>query len=126
MGKYLNGYPNTAPDLYVPPGWSEWYSPVGGNPYGEYNYDLDEFDGMTAAKVHYAATPADYMVDVLSNKAADFITRASAGDKPFFMYIATYAPHAPATPADRYMTDFPDAKAPRTPSFNEADVSDKP
>lgn len=129
MGKYLNGYPNTAPDLYVPPGWTEWYSPVAGDPYGEYNYTLREYnpDVDTAPHdVEHLAAPEDYMVDLLSSKAADFITRAAAGDKPFFMYIAPFSPHAPATPADRYKDDFPDAKAPRTASFNEADMSDKP
>lgn len=30
MGKYLNGYPQTAPsNRYVPPGWSEWYVATG-------------------------------------------------------------------------------------------------
>ena len=42
IGKYLNGYPNTAGDTYVPPGWDEWDSSVKGNPYSEYNYTLNE------------------------------------------------------------------------------------
>ncbi len=122
FGKYLNGYPNTAPPAYVPPGWTEWYSPVDGTPYSEYNYQLNE----NGTIVPYAAAPEDYMVDVLSTKADDFIQRASADHAPFFMYIAPYVPHSPATPAPRYANDFPLAAAPRTPSFNEADVSDKP
>ena len=28
IGKYLNGYPNTAPEAYVPPGWDEWFVTV--------------------------------------------------------------------------------------------------
>jgi hypothetical protein len=32
----------------------------------------------------------------------------------------------PATPAIRYAADYPDVQAPRTASFNESDVSDKP
>jgi arylsulfatase A-like enzyme len=35
-------------------------------------------------------------------------------------------PHQPATPAVRYQSLFADVTAPRTPSFNEADASDKP
>lgn len=27
FGKYLNGYPNSAPETYVPPGWNDWASP---------------------------------------------------------------------------------------------------
>jgi len=37
-----------------------------------------------------------------------------------------YAPHAPATPAPQDVDKFPGATAPRTPNYNEADVSDKP
>src|SRR5262249_37476234 len=70
--------------------------------------------------VHYGSSPADYMVDVLAAKAVDFIQRSVAADpqRPFFMYIATYAPHGPATPAPRYANEFPGAIAPRPPSFN--------
>jgi arylsulfatase A-like enzyme len=37
-----------------------------------------------------------------------------------------YAPHSPAKPAPRHEGLFPDARVPQTPSFNEADISDKP
>ncbi len=122
VGKYLNGYPNTAPALYKPPGWTEWVSPVDGNPYSEYNYDLND----NGVLVPHAGTPDDYMVDLIAAKSVDFIQRAASDHTPFFMYITPYAPHSPATPADAYANDFVGAKAPRTPSFNEADVSDKP
>ncbi len=99
-------------------------SPVGGSPYSEFNYRLNE-NGQI---VQYGSAPEDYLTDVLSVKATDFIDHAvNAKDgKPFFMYIATYAPHGPATPAPRHEEEFPDAQAPRTPSFNEEDVTDKP
>lgn len=122
IGKYLNGYPNTAPANYVPPGWSEWYSPVAGNPYSDYNYTLDE----NGTAVAYAATPADYMVDVISNKATDFIRRAANDHVPFFMYLTPFVPHSPATPAPRYANDFVGATAPRTTSFDQADISKMP
>jgi arylsulfatase A-like enzyme len=125
IGKYLNGYPGAAPsETYIPAGWTRWFSPNGGNPYTEYNYDLNE-NGTT---VHYAGTPEDYGVDVVSNKAATFIrnTTSNFPNKPFFLYVAPYVPHGPATPPPRYQDNYPDAKAPRGPAFNEADVSDKP
>ena len=66
------------------------------------------------------------MTDVLSQKADDFI-RASASDShPFFLYLATYAPHEPAVPSSCDANLFSNLIAPRTPSFNQADVSDKP
>ena len=123
LGKYLNGYPDTASKTYIPPGWDEWYSPAAGNPYSEYNYTLNENGSL----VKYGSTADDYLTDVIYGLAADFITRAAATPaQPIFMYFATYAPHAPYTPAPRHASLFPGLKAPRPPSFNEPDVSDKP
>lgn len=122
MGKYLNGYPNTAPTDYIPPGWTEWYSPVSGTPYSDYNYTMNE----NGREVAYAMAPTDYMPDVLAAKSVNFIQRATADHVPFFMYVAPFVPHAPATPAPRYAADFPGAQAPRTASFNQADVSRMP
>lgn len=122
MGKYLNGYPNGIEPTYVPPGWDEWDSPSGGNPYSNFNYKLNENGKI----VSYGNRPEDYMTDVLAKKAADFIRRSNQAGKPFFIYLATYAPHQPATPAPRHANAFPNVTAPRPPSFNEADVSDKP
>src|SRR5215510_4968789 len=59
-GKYLNGYPGNQGDAYIPPGWNEWASAVSGNPYGEYNYVLNQ-DGKTVAYKHL---PKDYGTDV--------------------------------------------------------------
>ena len=42
------------------------------------------------------------------------------------MYLSVHAPHEPANPAARHEGMFEDARAPRTPSFGEADASDKP
>ena len=41
------------------------------------------------------------------------------------MYL-THAPHAPAKPSLRHEDLYEDLRAPRTRSFDEADVSDKP
>ncbi|HEX7587610.1 MAG TPA: sulfatase [Anaerolineae bacterium] len=121
-GKYLNGYPDKSNPLYIPPGWTEWYSAVKGDPYGEFNYTLNE-NGKSVA---YGNKPEDYGTDVYVGKTVDFIQRTAKAGKPFFVYLAPYAPHAPYTPAPRHANLFPDAKAPRTPNYNEADVSDKP
>jgi N-acetylglucosamine-6-sulfatase len=122
FGKYLNGYPDADYRGYIPPGWTDWFVPAKGSPYKEFNYTMNDngkFEDHGQGK-------SDYMSDVLSQKTYDFI-RASASDShPFFLYLSTYAPHEPATPAPRDANLFPDLKAPRTPSFNEADVSDKP
>ena len=122
IGKYLNGYPGEESPAYVPPGWDEWASPVAGSPYAAYRYTLNE-NGKT---VKYGSGADGYMTDVLAGKATAFVRSAAASGQPFFLYLATYAPHKPSTPARRHAAFFPDLQAPRTPSFDEADVRDKP
>jgi N-acetylglucosamine-6-sulfatase len=116
MGKYLNGY-QPKKDLdgsgpYVPPGWNEW--DVAGNGYPEYNYNLNQNHQVQ----HYGAKPADYLTDVLSGKASNFITSSAAARNPFFLEVATFAPHGPYTPAPQDANSFPGLGAPRGPAFD--------
>jgi len=122
IGKYLNGYPDTVAETYVPPGWNEFDSAAAGNPYSEYRYTLNENGRL----VHYGSTPADYGTDVYVRKTAAFVTAAAKAKQPFLAYLAVYAPHQPATPAPQDARSFPGAKAPRGPAYNEVDVSGKP
>lgn len=122
LGKYLNGYPSPDAREYIPPGWSEWYSPARKNAYDGYDYVLNE-NGIL---VSYSPAEVNYFTDVMNRKAVDFIERAVEDDTPFFLYLAPFAPHEPATPARRHLDLFPGLTAPQNPSFNEADVSDKP
>ena len=118
IGKYLNRY---VPERDgVPPGWDEWY--VGGNAHRSYDYTLNE-NGRTVA---YGDRPEDYLNDVLTDKAVQVIRAASAARQPFFVYVLPYTPHSPSVAAPRHEGMFTDAKLPRTPAFDEADVSDKP
>jgi arylsulfatase A-like enzyme len=41
------------------------------------------------------------------------------------MYLSVFSPHQPAEPATRHAELFPGLTAPRPPSFNEEDISDK-
>lgn len=119
MGKYLNHYPDkvTAP-TYVPPGWNDWQVPVT-NLYEEYGYRLNENGKL----VDHGWAAEDYLSDVLAVKARDFI---NASTNPFFLYLAPVAPHNPANPAVRHAAAFPEATAPRSPSFNQANVDKEP
>ena len=121
-GKYLNGYPDSVDKTFIPPGWSEWYSAAKGNAYGEFNYTLNENGKL----VDYKNKPEDYGTDVYARKTIDFIQRSAKDNQPFFAYVVPYAPHSPSTPAPRHAQMFANVQAPRTPDFNEADVSDKP
>jgi N-acetylglucosamine-6-sulfatase len=118
IGKYINRYVPQRDG--VPPGWDEWY--VGGNSHVSYDYTLNENGRM----VTYGDRPKDYLNDVLTGKAVQVIQGASAAGQPFFVYVLPYTPHSPSVAAPRHEGMFADAELPRTPAFDEADVSDKP
>jgi arylsulfatase A-like enzyme len=122
IGKYLNGYPNGVAETYVPAGWNDWVSPAAGHPYSQFNYTLNQ----NGTLVRYGSAAVDYGTDVYVRKTREFISSAAAAHRPFFTYLAVYAPHQPATPAPRDANLFPGAKAPRTPAYNRLDVAGKP
>jgi arylsulfatase A-like enzyme len=139
VGKYLNGYgiedgivEPTFDALEIPPGWSEWYGLTGGLEQRRYKYKLNE-----QGKIRfYKRGTRNYVTDVLANKAVDFVKRQAPYRKPFFMWFNPTAPHGEAgvfpgalrdpAPAPRHLGRYEFASAPRTPNFDEEDVSDKP
>ena len=139
VGKYLNGYGSDdgiaepVPDAReIPPGWAEWYALTAGTDQYRYRYKLNE-NGRAR---YYGDGPGNYVTDVLASKAVGFIKRRAPRSKPFFLWFTPTAPHGEAgrlpgatrdpQPAPRHLGRFEGAQAPRTPNFNEADVSDKP
>ncbi|HEV2974211.1 MAG TPA: sulfatase [Solirubrobacteraceae bacterium] len=117
MGKYLNGYEpggseRDRPRPGVPLGWNEW--DVAGDGYPEYGYRMNS-DGHVRK---YGDTARDYLTDVLARKSLRFIDRTAAARRPFLLEIATFAPHAPFTPAPRDANAFAGLRAPRSPAFN--------
>jgi arylsulfatase A-like enzyme len=115
FGKYLNGYTATT----VPPGWDDWFAVTTG---GYFDYDVNDNGTIR----HFGTTNRDYSTDVLKRNVREFIGANAAQGKPFFAYVAPYAPHGPVTPAPRDRHTFDPEKAPRLPSFNERDVTEKP
>jgi N-acetylglucosamine-6-sulfatase len=115
FGKYLNNYRGTT----KPPGWDDWFAL---HQLTYYNYDVND----NAKIVHYGSRSSAYSTDVLNTQVKEFIDASVAQGKPFFAYVAPKAPHSPSTPAPRHQNTFNGLKAPRLPSFNEVDVSDKP
>lgn len=112
VGKYLNNYD----DLEVPPGWDEWYGQLGK---GAEHEELNE----NGRRVSHAD---EHMDTVLSERALDLLSEKLPKSDPFFLWASFNAPHEPADPAPRDMDGFSEATVPRTPGFNEEDVSDKP
>jgi arylsulfatase A-like enzyme len=121
-GKYLNAFPQEDDLMHIPPGWTEWFSPVDGDAYVQFNYVLNE----NGTQVEYGKDAADYGTDVYGQKTVEFIERSAAEGEPFFAYVSVYAPHWPYTAAPRHEGMFDGVQAPRTPNFDEEDVSDKP
>jgi N-acetylglucosamine-6-sulfatase len=137
VGKYLNGY-GTRDKTEIPPGWTEWHGAVDPTTYRYYGYTLNE-NGVLHT---YCSRPqaSCYQTDVLREKADTIIhERALAPETPWFMWVAFLANHngAPKEPGDpivvptpvpapRHKGAFANVPMPRPPSFDEADVSDKP
>jgi N-acetylglucosamine-6-sulfatase len=134
IGKYLNGYPGSN-RTHVPAGWTEWYGSIDPSTYQFYNYTLNENGRL----VTYGSDPASYQADVYSRKAVDTVRRLAPAPAPFFLSVAFLAPHSGGpresddprnfptpVPAPRHRNGFATEPFPQSPSFNEADVSDKP
>jgi arylsulfatase A-like enzyme len=132
IGKYLNQYKNQPP---IPAGWSEWHATA---PYDQrvYNYPINNNGALT----QFGQDPDDFKDDVLTRKAVEFVNRRTPQPAPFFLWLTYTAPHVGGPPnpnppddckdgaksAPRDAHAFDDARLPRPPNFNEADVSDKP
>jgi arylsulfatase A-like enzyme len=114
LGKYINRYQPSV----VPPGWTKWFGAKGNAKY--FNADFND----NGAQI----TESAYSTDALAREAAEFI---NAAQQPFFMLVTPKAPHSGdghsglVQSAPRHAT-APATNAPRPPSFNESDVSDKP
>ena len=118
-GKYLLDYPAAGEPTYTPPGWDEWVAV--GREKGYYNYELID-NGVSTL---YGSKPEEYVTDVLSAKVQASIASVRVDKRPFFLFVAPSAPHEPAIPAPRHAGLFSTLQVPRTPAFDEADVSDK-
>jgi arylsulfatase A-like enzyme len=139
IGKFLNGYGTGLGGSHptdVPPGWTEWYVPPGGETYNYYDFRLNENGEL----VCYGSPPGGvqcdrmgrslYQTDEYTIRAVNFI-RAHAADKmPFFLSLAPIAPHVGynrivPVPARRHAGRYAGVTPPESAAFNETDVSDK-
>jgi arylsulfatase A-like enzyme len=116
IGKYLNGYNNTT---YKPPGWDKWFATF---TFDYFNYDVNDNGTIR----HFGTKESAYLTDVLRKQTQSFIDSSVTKSKPFFAYVTPLAPHTPAQPASRHLHTYDGVRAPRLPSFDEAEVEDKP
>ncbi|MDQ4127686.1 MAG: sulfatase [Actinomycetota bacterium] len=122
MGKYLNEYGTfDEPSPHVPPGWDDWVGYEGGfaeeEKHGAFKVNLDgDVVRRNADKRHET--------DFLARQAENFIEDRGT-DQPWFLAVATNAPHSPALASERNDGTYAGEVMPKGPAFNEADISDK-
>lgn len=112
----MNGYRIYDYDI-VPPGFNRWFGI--GNPLDYIQWAVSD-QGVTRK---YGSNESDYSTDVIAEEAEKFILQAADDSRPFFAYIAPYAPHPPYLPAVRHRGAFAGLKMPRSPAFNESAAS---
>ena len=132
VGEYINDYQGSDG---VPPGWSEWYGLS--EPANRYFKPRMNENGEIK---RYGKRERDYSTDLFTRQATGFIRRHSREDDgPFLLSLGYVAPHVGKAfvsngrcgengpePAPRHEGIFQGEGIPRTPAFNEDDVSDKP
>lgn len=69
---------------------------------GNYFYAVRSSEYYRDGQPFTQPTDGTYRTDIITDFAVDFIRGAAAGERPFFLYMAHYAPHWPlhAKPAD--------------------------
>jgi N-acetylglucosamine-6-sulfatase len=123
FGKYQNDYPTSAAETFVPSGWDDWRVVMSDREASNDSYTLNENGTLRL----YSSNNSGYQADVLSDRLQSFLRSAETNDsQPFFAFLSLGAPHTPTAPAARHLSAYPGATAPRGPSFNEGDMSDKP
>lgn len=132
LGKYLNKYEQTIGDLSeVATGWDEWHTLLAPRRY--YDYALH----VNGGSVDYGGAPEDHLTRVLNRRATRIVERLAPRERPFYLQLDHYAPHTgprkqggrcagAAVPEPGDLARFRDEPLPRPPSFDEADVTDKP
>jgi N-acetylglucosamine-6-sulfatase len=143
IGKFLNQY--AIPDEYggvpttVPAGWDDWRV-LAPSKAQYFDYTLNQNGSLR----DYGEEEADYSTDRFTDKARRFIRTSKRRDRPFFLMLAYAAPHSggagvpgracsrAALPAPRHQgtlkkREHGNRKKFRfPPSFNEAQIFDKP
>jgi N-acetylglucosamine-6-sulfatase len=134
VGRYLNGY---EAKYGIPLGWSDW---VGLPHSSAFNYvSWKAFDNGVLKSYPDAQHPGEYLTDFETRRGVELIDDASRGDRPFYLSLWYTAPHRggprdpddpqrPGTPSPalRHRDAFAGIPMPRTPSFNERNMYDKP
>jgi N-acetylglucosamine-6-sulfatase len=132
VGKWLHQFERVQkPKTKPAPGWDEWYTAL--EPRAYYNYKLY----VNGGKEKYGDSDRDHLTEALTRTSVNLIRKYVPRDKPLFLELDQYAPHAGPgrtktkclnapvpSPGDEGL--FKNAGLPEPPSFNEEDINDKP
>ena len=112
-GKYLNLWKESPPDFDR---WAMMDLASDGNGYSPTQFDVNGT----------VRTIETYSTNYIRRKAIRFLERFETHDeRPWFIFLSVYAPHAPAIPAPKYETaGVP--KFVKNPAMLETDRTDKP
>jgi len=116
FGKYMNGYEGFP--TFVPPGWDRWYAAASAPMKKQFNVD-----GKIVSNEAMRSRTFDQTV---AQAGLAFIQNRAPSDTPFMAALNFYAPHYPAEHPATLDNRYRRTALPPDPSFNEADVSDKP
>jgi len=112
VGKYIN-----SEDATPKPGYDYW---IGMPALGNYTNPRLNVNGVWTNQQGYLTyLLRDYVIDFLKNAR-------TRGDQPFFLFFNPRTPHSPLEPAPGDTGLYANLPPYRPPSYNEADVSDKP
>ncbi len=130
IGKYFNGYADSADDSYIPPGWDRWAAPIRGT--WEYKNHTLNVDGALRS---YRGV---YSTDVYWRQTRRFIQERASGSEPFFVVTSYLAPHTgvprelddPETLGTpnvelEYRDTYVGPSPSESPAYNEVDMADK-
>jgi N-acetylglucosamine-6-sulfatase len=133
VGKFMNGYDRFAkPDTEVAPGWEQWRSVLSEAAYYDYDYMVN------GRVIHHGRSRDDHLTNVLNDDAVRMVRRYAPRRKPFYLQLDQRAPHSSqgrdphgscgraAIPMPKDERTFKDEPLPKTRSFNERNMRDKP
>jgi N-acetylglucosamine-6-sulfatase len=132
VGRWMNGFRKFGGGGAAP-GWDNWFTMGESQTY--FGYKIND-DG---SEIRFGKGRRDYVTRVLNQAALKVIRREVGSSRPFYLQLDHIAPHADgangektgpcahsAIPPSRAPTGFETTPLPTPPSFNEADVGDKP
>jgi N-acetylglucosamine-6-sulfatase len=132
LGKFMNHYNRGRKPA---PGWSDWITEIGKDRY--YDYPLS----INGKKVELGHDPRDHQTRIVTRFSVRLIRHhfrhRRTEDQPLYLQADYHAPHvgsggsgrcqgSTAVPLPGDQGDFEGTPLPQPPSFDEADVSDKP